>query len=123
MYTEYLWIIIGGALGTAARYWMTAAVASVTGPAFPWGTLLINIIGSFVIGLFDSLTDAGSSLSSMPEVKTLVMVGICGGFTTFSSFNLQTLELMRAREFVRAGAYVLASVLLCLVAVWLGTLL
>lgn len=119
----YLWIILGGALGTAARFWMAAAVASVTGPTFPWGTLLINILGSFIIGLFGTLTNASGLLSAIPQVKALVMVGVCGGFTTFSSLSLQTLDLVRAREFLRAGSYVLLSVSLCLVSVWLGFLL
>ncbi len=91
------------------------------GEAFPWGTLLINASGSFVIGLFAILTGPGGRFSvSSLDARQFVMVGLCGGFTTFSSFSLQTLALFRNGEPMRASAYVLASVGLCLGAVWLG---
>lgn len=115
-----LWVAVGGALGSVARYWLAYAVAALTGPAFPWGTLLINIVGSFVIGWFATLSSATGPLDVPPEVRLFVLVGVCGGFTTFSSFSLQTLELMQAGEVVRAGAYVVGSVTLCLLGVWAG---
>ena len=104
-----------------ARFWMASAVASITGPTFPWGTLLINIVGSFVIGLFAHFTSNGGSLNGLPEISPLVMVGLCGGFTTFSSFNLQTLDLFRAGEVALGSVYVLSALILCLISVWVGT--
>ncbi|MDR3536661.1 MAG: fluoride efflux transporter CrcB, partial [Acetobacteraceae bacterium] len=113
----------GGAIGSVARFWLAAAVASLTGPAFPWGTLLINIVGSFVIGWFGVLTSAAGPLDVPADIRLFVLVGLCGGFTTFSSFSLQTLELLQSGEVVRAGGYVLGSVTLCLLGVWAGATL
>ena len=115
-----LWVMAGSALGGLARYWLGLAVFALTGSVLPWGTLLINIIGSFVIGWFGALTTAGGRLTVSPEVRIFVLVGVCGGFTTFSSFSLQTFELMRSEAPGWAAANVLASVTLCLLAVWAG---
>ncbi|OYY05576.1 MAG: camphor resistance protein CrcB, partial [Acidocella sp. 35-58-6] len=82
----YLYVAIGGALGSMARFWAANRMAILTGPAFPWGTLLINIIGSFVISFFGMLAGPGMRLGVPYEVRVFVTVGICGGFTTFSSF-------------------------------------
>jgi CrcB protein len=106
-----------------ARFGVAAAVAALTGPQFPWGTLLINIGGSFVIGWFGALTGSRGAVSVPPDIRVFVMVGICGGFTTFSSFSLQTLELAQAGEVLWAGCYIVGSVVLCLLGVWAGTLL
>ena len=114
----YLWIAVGGALGSMARYWLTGLVAIVLGPQFPWGTILINIAGSFVIGLFATLTVHRYPVSF--DARAFVMVGLCGGFTTFSAFSLQTLELARLGRWFEAGGNVALSVALCLVAVWAG---
>lgn len=116
----YLWVAFGGGLGAMARFWCAAAMTRLTGAAFPWGTLLINIAGSFAIGLFGTLSAPGGSLHGPLGVRAFVLVGICGGFTTFSSFSLQTLELVRSGNLVRAGAYILSSVVLCLIFVWFG---
>jgi CrcB protein len=118
--STYAWIAVGGALGSMARAWMAIAVARVTGPAFPWGTILINIVGSFVIGFFGTLTAYDSRLSVPADARAFVMVGICGGFTTFSSFSLQTLELARDGRFGQALGNVALSVVLCLAAVTAG---
>lgn len=118
--TGALWVAVGGAIGSVARYWLAAAVAALTGPAFPWGTLLINLGGSFVIGWFGVLTSAAGPLDVPAEIRLFVLVGLCGGFTTFSSFSLQTLELLQAGEMLRAGCYIVGSVVLCLLAVWAG---
>lgn len=115
----YLWVALGSALGGVARFWLAAAMTAWLGPAFPWGTLAINVLGSFVIGLAAALT-GGGRFPGVADLRTFVMVGLCGGFTTFSSFSLQTLELAQAGEMARAGAYVLTSVALCLGCVWLG---
>jgi CrcB protein len=119
----WFWVALGGALGSMARFWMATAVAALTGPQFPWGTLLINILGSFVIGWFGVLTGSRGAVSVPPDIRIFVMVGICGGFTTFSAFSLQTLELLQSGEILRAGFYILGSVTLCLLAVWVGALL
>ncbi|HTW53285.1 MAG TPA: fluoride efflux transporter CrcB [Stellaceae bacterium] len=129
MLGTYLWVAIGGALGSMARFWIAASVAEVLGPQFPygpqmpWGTILINIVGSFVIGFFATFTGPGGRFVVSFDARAFVMVGICGGFTTFSAFSLQTLDLMRDNRWGQAGANVLISVTLCLLAVWLGHLL
>jgi CrcB protein len=117
---NYLWVALGGALGSVGRYGMGMAVARIAGEAFPWGTLIINVIGSFVIAFFGTLTVPSGPHAVPAEARLFVMVGICGGFTTFSSFSLQTFELMRGGEGVRAGAYVVASVALCVLGTALG---
>lgn len=116
----YLWVAAGSALGGMARYWCSGFVAGRVGETFPWGTLAVNILGSFVIGLFGGLTGPDGRFLISPEVRIFVMVGLCGGYTTFSSFSLQTLALMQDGEWARAGANVVLSVILCLLAVWLG---
>ncbi len=118
-----LWVAAGGALGSVARYWLAVFVAGLTGPLFPWGTLLINVLGSFVIGWFGAWTGSNGPVDVPADIKVFVMVGICGGFTTFSSFSLQTLELLNGGETLRAGSYILGSVALCLLAVWGGAAL
>lgn len=120
---SWMWVALGGALGSVARFWLATAVAALTGPQFPWGTLLINVSGSFVIGWFGALTGSRGALSVSPDIRIFVMVGICGGFTTFSAFSLQTLELLQSGALLSAGGYILGSVALCLLAVWIGALL
>ena len=116
----YIWIGLGGALGSIARAWLSLAVARIVGPQFPWGTILINIVGSFIIGLFGTLTTSDSRFAAPADVRAFVMIGLCGGFTTFSSFSLQTLELARAGRVTQALANIGLSVALCLVAVAVG---
>jgi fluoride exporter len=121
--STYLWIAVGGALGSMARFWLAAFVAEIMGPQFPWGTILINILGSFVIGFFAAFTGPSGRVVVSFDARAFVMVGICGGFTTFSAFSLQTLDLARANHWAQAGANILLSVVMCLIAVWLGHLL
>jgi fluoride exporter len=116
----YLWVAIGGALGSVARFWLGNAMVMVMGSEFPWGTLLINILGSFIISFFGMLTGSADRFPVPYEARIFVMVGICGGFTTFSSFSLQTIELAYAGQAGRAGIYVAISVILCLAACALG---
>jgi CrcB protein len=133
MISAYLWVALGGALGSMARFWLAATVAEITGPQFPygpqmpWGTILINIAGSFVIGFFATFTGPGGRFIVSFDARAFVMVGICGGFTTFSAFSLQTLDLMRGNEWGQAIANVLISVVVCLLAVtaghWLASVL
>lgn len=120
----YLWIAVGSALGGMARYWCTGAAARLFGETFPWGTLLINILGSFVIGFFVALTSPEIGRYVVDQnIRAFVTVGLCGGFTTFSAFSLQTMVLMQEGEWLHAGGYILGSVALCLLFVWLGHLL
>ena len=116
----YLWVAIGGALGSVARFWFSGLVARQFGETFPWGTLLVNISGSLIIGFFGALTDPQGRWFATPAMRQFFMIGICGGYTTFSSFSLQTLNLLREREWLYAGGNIVLSVVLCMVAVWLG---
>ena len=116
----YLWIGLGGALGGMGRAWLAVMVARITGPQFPWATMLINITGSFVIGFFGTFRTSGSRFAVPVDVRAFVMVGICGSFTTFSSFSLQTLELPRGGRVAQALGNIALSVALCLLAVAAG---
>jgi CrcB protein len=116
----YFWIMLGGALGTGARFWASGLVAERFGEVFPWGTLFVNVSGSFVIGFFAALADPQGRFLVGPRARQFVMIGICGGYTTFSSFSLQTLELARDGDWLRAGLNSVLSLVCCLVAVWLG---
>ena len=119
----YLWIALGGALGSAARYACSNLAAAWLGPSFPWGTLFINVLGSFVIGFFATITGPDGRIFAGATARQFVMIGICGGYTTFSSFSLQTLNLMQDGEWLGAAGNVVGSVVLCLLAVWLGHVL
>src|SRR5581483_11755185 len=101
MISTYLWVGLGGALGSIARFWLGALVAELFGIRFPWGTILINVLGSFVIGFFAAFTGPGGRAIASFHARAFVMVGLCGGFTTFSSFSLQTLELARQSHWPR----------------------
>jgi CrcB protein len=120
---SYLWVAIGSALGGVARYWCSGAAARLFGETFPWGTVIVNIVGSFVIGFFATLTGPDGRVYASSIVRQFVMLGICGGYTTFSSFSLQTLNLMNDGEWLRAGGNVVVSVVCCMVAVWIGHVL
>jgi len=117
---SYIFIAIGSALGGVARYWCSGVVARLIGETFPWGTLLVNISGSFVIGFFVALTGPDGRVFVSSTARQFVTIGVCGGYTTFSSFSLQTLQLMQDGEWLPAGANIVGSVVLCLIAVWLG---
>lgn len=115
-----LWVIIGSALGGGARYWCSGFVARQIGETFPWGTLTVNAVGSLIIGLIAALTGPDGRLLMGSEARQFIMMGVLGGFTTFSSFSLQTLALAQDGEWMRAGLNVVGSVAVCLVAVWAG---
>jgi CrcB protein len=116
----YVWVMIGSALGGGARYWCSGFAANHFGETFPTGTLIVNVVGSFIIGFFATLTGPDGRFLVRTEARQFVMTGICGGYTTFSSFSLQTLNLVRDGEMGLAAANIGSSVVLCLVAVWLG---
>ena len=118
----YVLIAIGSALGGIGRYACSRAVALAFGETFPWGTLVVNISGSFVIGLVAAVAAPESRVIISPNTRQFIMVGLCGGFTTYSSFSLQTLELIRNRDFGEALGNILLTVASCLASVALGYL-
>lgn len=115
-------VALGGAIGTFGRYAL-ALLAVPISRHLPWGTILINVAGSLVIGFFGTLTLAHGRFPVSENLRLFVMVGVCGGFTTFSSFSLQTLDLLRAGAVARAFTNVGVSVVLCLCAVAVGHVL
>lgn len=119
----YAWIAAGSAIGGVARYWIGGLVDQRIGETFPWGTMVVNISGCLVIGFVATLTAPDGPFLMAPSHRSFVMIGLCGGYTTYSSFGLQTLNLAREGEWLRAGGYVLLTTVLCLAAVWLGHVL
>ncbi|WP_145111043.1 fluoride efflux transporter CrcB [Cereibacter sediminicola] len=117
----YVAVAAGSSLGAVARYLCGLWVLELAGGGFPWGTLVVNVAGSFLIGLYATLTGPDGRLLVSPARRQFVMAGFCGGFTTFSVFSLETLFLLERQEFALAAANVGASVLLWLIAVWLGS--
>ncbi len=120
-FTTCLIVMAGGALGTLARY-LVSVLALPISRELPWGTIAINITGSFVIGFFGTLTLAHGRYPVSENVRLFVMIGLCGGYTTFSSFSLQTLDLLRTGALGRAGLNIALSVVLCVAAVAVGHL-
>jgi CrcB protein len=118
----YLLIALGGALGSVARFALSGQVANQFGTTFPWGTFLVNVTGSFVIGFYATLTGPDGRVFASGHSRQFFMTGICGGYTTFSSFSLQTLNLARDDEWLQAGGNAIGSLVACLVSVWLGHL-
>jgi CrcB protein len=116
----YLWIAVGSALGGMARFWCSGLAARLVGETFPWGTLLVNVVGSFIIGFFATLTGPDGRIFADTLTRQFVMLGVCGGYTTFSSFSLQTLSLLQDGEWWLAGANIALSLIACLIAVWAG---
>ncbi len=116
----YLYVALGGAIGSVGRAAVSAGMARLAGPAFPWGTLAVNVLGSFVIGLFGTLTLSDGRFPVASDWRAFVMIGICGGFTTFSSFSLQTLDLARDGRPAQALGNIGLSLVLCLVSVAAG---
>ncbi len=119
----YLWVALGAALGGVLRYWCYGAAVRLGAELFPWGTLFVNVAGSAVIGFFATMTGVDGRLLVSPEARIFVMAGFCGGFTTFSTFSLETLRLVQDRQWMAASMNVAGSVVLCLAGVWLGHML
>jgi CrcB protein len=122
-----LWIFVGGGLGSVGRLLVSRGIAHVFGERFPWGTVIVNISGCFIIGLFATATGTEGRWFPSPiardTFRQFFMIGICGGYTTFSSFSLQTLTLAEDGQWFKAGGNVVLSVVLCLIGVWLGHVL
>jgi fluoride exporter len=117
---NYFWVMIGGALGTGARFWASGMIARRAGELFPLGTLAVNVTGSFVIGVFAAFTDPQGPFLVDARIRQFFMIGVCGGYTTFSSFSLQTLDLAQDGDWFKAALNVVLSFGGCLLAVWLG---
>lgn len=117
---SFLLVAGGGAIGSVLRFWLSGVVGRRWGESFPYGTLLVNITGCLAIGFFATLTGPEGRALVRPEWRLAFMTGVCGGYTTFSSFGLQTLNLGLEGDWLRAGANIILSVILCLVAVWVG---
>ena len=113
----YLLIALGGAVGSLLRYLVGQAVQRTSATGFPVGTMFVNISGCFLIGI---LVRQFMNVQLTPELRALLIVGFCGGFTTFSTFSAETLGLIEGGEYVRASAYVVLSVGLCLLATLAG---
>ena len=118
-FMKVLLVLLGGALGTGCRYWLSTFIYSVVEkPSFPYANFIINVTGSFIIGILAELFEARGPVS--PTVSAALLIGVLGGYTTFSSFSLETFSLMRDGEIWLALVNALGSVLLGLVAVWIG---
>jgi len=117
----YAYVAAGSILGGLARYLVSLAMD--TGPGFPWATLFINATGSFIIGLFATLSGPDGRLFASVQQRQFVMTGFCGGYTTFSTFSLETFKLYHSGMAHTALAYIAASVVCWLVSVWLGHIL
>ena len=118
-----VWVAVGSALGGVARYWCSGIIANRMGETFPWGTLIINVSGSFLIGFIATVSGTDGRFIISAEARQFLMMGILGGFTTFSSFSLQTLTLARDGQWLLVGANIVGSVVLCLIMVWAGHML
>jgi len=120
---NYIVVGLGSAIGGILRYGASGLIANRFGQSFPWGTLFVNVTGSFIIGLFATLTAPEGRWLVGPSGRNFFMTGVCGGYTTFSSFSLQTLSLAQEEEWLYAGGNAVLNLVLCLVAVWLGHVL
>lgn len=118
--TGAAWVALGSGLGGMARYAISGVVARRIGETFPWGTMAVNVSGCFIIGGLAAVIAPGGMLPEDATLRELGVVGLCGGYTTFSSVSLQTLTLAREGEWARALANIAASIALCLLTVWAG---
>ncbi len=118
----YLWVALGGAVGSVGRYGTSNLVERFLGADFPWATLIENVLGAFIVGAFVALATVEQRGLANPNLRLLVVVGFCGGFTTFSAFSLQTVHLIRDGQLMAAAGNIVASVAFCLIAVWFGFL-
>lgn len=116
----YVAVSLGAVIGSLLRALASLGSLALFGPGFPWGTLFVNIVGSFVIGFYATLTGPDGRLFAGSHKRQFVMTGICGGFTTFSAFSLETLRLAQSGNWLLAATNVIVSVAAWLTAVWLG---
>lgn len=117
---SYIWVCFGGAIGSGMRFLISGMVAQRIGQTFPFGTLVVNVTGSLIIGVLAGMSIPEGRWFLSPTAREFLMIGVCGGYTTFSSFSLQTLALAQEGEWLRAMVNSILSFALCLIAVWLG---
>ncbi len=120
MMQDYLWIAVGGALGSLGRFWLAAFITRHFGSDFPLGTLVVNVTGSFAIGFISAASGPAGLGFGSPGFRLFLMTGLCGGYTTFSAFSLQTFTLLRGGQLFYAALNAVLSFALCLGGVWLG---
>ena len=123
MWRAYLAVMAGGAAGVGARMFLSGWIAKHWGEAFPWGTMIINVSGCIIIGAFTGLTDPESMWMTSPLVRQVVTIGMLGGFTTYSSFSMQTIKLLEAGEVLHGLANIFLTLVLCLLGTWGGLVL
>ena len=121
MLRTLLFIGMGSFIGGIARFLLARWVQGGTGSSFPFGTLAVNVLGCLAIGLLYGIFERGNLMN--PDLRLFLTVGLCGGFTTFSTFSLETLELIEGGQYAIAGAYALVSVVLCVAGVLVGKVL
>lgn len=119
--SQILFIAVGGAFGAVLRYLGSTAVYAWLGRGFPYGTLFVNVLGSLIMGVLAILLI--ERISTGPELRALLLIGLLGSFTTFSTFSIETLNLIEQGGLIKAGLNILLSVILCLAAAWVGTLI
>jgi fluoride exporter len=117
---SYISVALGSIVGGVARYLVSVLFVSQFGSGFPWATLFVNVTGSFIIGFYAALTGPDGRLFVSPRQRQFVMVGICGGYTTFSAFSLETLRLVQSGNVQAASLNLVASVVGWMTAVWIG---
>ncbi|MEI6034438.1 MAG: CrcB family protein [Verrucomicrobiae bacterium] len=120
MWNSYLAVMAGGAAGVGARMFLSNWIANQFGSSFPWGTLIVNVFGCIIIGIFTGLTGPDGAVMTSPLVRQVVAIGVLGGFTTYSSFSLQTITLLADGEILYAAGNIALTLLLCLAGTWGG---
>lgn len=119
--TQLIYIAIGGAIGAVLRFTVSNGVYSLLGRGFPWGTLVVNVFGSLLMGLLYVFFVERMSITV--EMRSLILVGLLGAFTTFSTFSIETLNLIESGDLIPAGINMFVSVFFCVAACWLGLML
>lgn len=115
---SYMLVFLGGGIGAAARYWLSGLIHERLGSGFPYGTLVVNIVGCFIIGLV--MGSMQERFLSHPSLRLFLTIGILGGFTTFSSFSYETIAMLKDGEIAFASLNISASVLCCISGTWIG---
>jgi CrcB protein len=119
--TQTIAIAIGGAVGALLRFWVSSGIHTVVNRDFPYGTLVVNVVGSLLMGLLYVLFL--ERMTVHPEVRAAILIGLLGAFTTFSTFSMETLNLLEQADYLKAGINVLVSVVACMMAVWIGVVI
>jgi CrcB protein len=118
---KYIFIGAGGFLGSVLRYWTSINAYKILGEKFPYGTFIVNIVGCLLIGFVAEISENRFLIS--PEIRSFIMIGFLGGYTTFSTFGYETFMLLQDKDYITAFTNVLLSVVICVTFVWFGTLL